>query len=265
MEKLLIKKLKSNIREFGYNHSSGGEGVSGMIPSNFIDLTNMEFGDWKVLNKANSKKYINGVVVTYWTCQCKCGTIKNIAGETLRNEDSKSCGCTRNEKISLLNSGSKKLCSYLLDEKFVTGSTQNGYSFIIDINDYDKIKDFSWMYVPSNDKISCHINGKYIYLHQLIMDTINIKEEVIYLSDNHLDLRKSNLKIRDRINVKTISTVNGQETIAGVTFDRYKNKWIARINFNKKQIHIGTYQNKEDAIQARLLKEKELYQLNEAV
>ena len=38
----------------------------------------------------------------------------------------------------------------------------------------------------------------------------------------------------------------------GVVYDRNREKWMARIVLNKKDIYLGRYSNKEDAIKARL-------------
>lgn len=35
----------------------------------------------------------------YWDCKCECGNIKTIAGLSLKNGSTKSCGCLRNEKV----------------------------------------------------------------------------------------------------------------------------------------------------------------------
>ena len=58
-----------------------------------IDLTGQTFGRWKVLKKAPSagKK-------AYWTCQCQCGTIRDVAAQSLRDGRSTSCGCYHNEQ-----------------------------------------------------------------------------------------------------------------------------------------------------------------------
>ena len=34
---------------------------------------------------------------TYWTCRCSCGTIRNVAGYSLKSGDSRSCGCLNRE------------------------------------------------------------------------------------------------------------------------------------------------------------------------
>ena len=51
-----------------------------------IDMTGRRFGDWLVLQKAESSK--KGAK---WLCQCDCGTKQEIYGSILRAGNSKSC------------------------------------------------------------------------------------------------------------------------------------------------------------------------------
>lgn len=55
-------------------------------------LEGQRFGDWTVL-KDSGKRYSNGSII--WTCQCKCGTIKDIESRYLINHISLNCGCER--------------------------------------------------------------------------------------------------------------------------------------------------------------------------
>ena len=63
---------------------------------NLIDLTGLKFGKWTVLGRDTSvhKKNI------YWKCICECGTVRSVAGTSLRSGISVSCGCERDEKTS---------------------------------------------------------------------------------------------------------------------------------------------------------------------
>lgn len=56
-----------------------------------MDLTGKEFGDWKVLHKAEKDRY--------WTCQCKCGAVKDVLDYSLKSGKSKSCGHCNNPYI----------------------------------------------------------------------------------------------------------------------------------------------------------------------
>ena len=60
----------------------------------FIDLTNQQFGMWKVIEYAGNSK---------WLCECRCEnkTRREVLGKTLRNGTSKSCGCIN--KVSIEN------------------------------------------------------------------------------------------------------------------------------------------------------------------
>lgn len=53
-----------------------------------LDLTNQRFGKLIALKRAPSKSG-----KTYWTCQCDCGTIKDIQTSHLTNDETRSCGC----------------------------------------------------------------------------------------------------------------------------------------------------------------------------
>lgn len=61
------------------------------------DLTGQQFYYWTVLENTGIKTSDRDI---YWKCKCKCGTIKNVRGSSLRKGSSKSCGCLKKEKLS---------------------------------------------------------------------------------------------------------------------------------------------------------------------
>lgn len=66
-----------------------------------IDLTGQSFGKLTVLERIPGNR--NGKVK--WKCQCECGAIVDVAGDSLRRGVQKSCGCTASfgeEKIAEL-------------------------------------------------------------------------------------------------------------------------------------------------------------------
>lgn len=60
------------------------------------DITGQKFNCWTVIKLDEQKHKKKGA---YWICKCDCGTIKSVWGASLRDGSSKSCGCTRTEKI----------------------------------------------------------------------------------------------------------------------------------------------------------------------
>src|SRR6187399_2257230 len=57
-----------------------------------IDLTGRAVGHWTVLGRGRTEPNRKGTRV-FWRCRCACGTEREIVGEVLRGERSKSCGC----------------------------------------------------------------------------------------------------------------------------------------------------------------------------
>lgn len=58
-----------------------------------IDLAGRRFGRLLVLGEIAERK--NGHV--YWACQCACGSVKSICGNSLRNGATTTCGCSIGE------------------------------------------------------------------------------------------------------------------------------------------------------------------------
>lgn len=81
----------------------------------FKDISDMEFGYWKVLEYAGSRKHKNSSEAM-WKCRCKCGTIAVVSGQSLRNGSSKSCGCwnkeVQKERLTQMNKDCAKHGGY---------------------------------------------------------------------------------------------------------------------------------------------------------
>lgn len=117
---------------------------------------------------------------------------------------------------------------------------------IIDVDDVEKVKNIKWRlnkngYVMNNSKSS-------MFLHRRILGVNNI---VDHINGNRLDNRKSNL----RVATKNQNQMN--VNYRGVY--QKKDKWIAKIKLNKKQVHIGTFIYEEEALYARWYAERILF------
>ena len=149
---------------------------------------------------------------------------------------------------------------------FVNGSHRNIYDlsgeygkcyikdtfFIFDLEDYDKIKNYRWFL--SNNYPSSHnkLDGSIIRLHRFIMNCPD-GYVVDHINRNKLDNRKTNLRIcTSSENNKNIPKRRDNNSgYPGVTLNRQKNRWVARIGYNNGYIYLGTYDKKEDAIRAK--------------
>ena len=64
------------------------------------DLTGQQFGRWTVLSRAEDYIKPSGDHIARWKCQCTCGNVGLVSGESLRAGRSLSCGCLTREAIS---------------------------------------------------------------------------------------------------------------------------------------------------------------------
>ena len=76
-----------------------------------VDLTGKQFGNWTVIQRDENSQKRN----IYWVCRCKCGTIRSVAGTSLRGGISTSCGCEKDKKTS---ERTKKLTKDLSGQSF---------------------------------------------------------------------------------------------------------------------------------------------------
>ena len=65
-------------------------------PRKRIDLVGQKFGRLLVLQFIDKNKWRD----SFWLCKCDCGKEKIILGKSLKNGDTKSCGCLNIEKLT---------------------------------------------------------------------------------------------------------------------------------------------------------------------
>ena len=136
---------------------------------------------------------------------------------------------------------------YSFKGKVGTGTASQGQTFLFDKEDYDKIKDYCWRVSFRGDLTT---TSKSILMHRLVMDCPK-GMTVDHINHNRLDNRKSNLR------VCTLTQNNWNKLSKGVRLSN-SGKWEARIYFNGKEHHLGTYDTYSDAKQARIAAEKAL-------
>ena len=120
----------------------------------------------------------------------------------------------------------------------------------IDKEDLDKVKNYKWCL---NNK-GYIINGKNsLFLHLLIMGR---KEgyEVDHKFGNKLDNRKQNLRF-----VTHSQNLMNQKNAKGYYWHKRDKRWRACIVINHKDIYLGNFINKDDAIIARYKAEKKYF------
>ena len=232
-----------------------------------LDLTWFRWGAFIVLRQCeppNKSRQTN----RYWECLCECGETRIYSTSVINSQKNYSCGCLFRENNK--KSRGKNEFSFLDD--YVKVTTTNGVSFIIDYEDYHRsvADDIHW-YVHNNT--SAKSDEKYVIsrrkktdnceeikLHNYIMNPPD------YMIVDHIDGDTMN-NTRDNLRIVTQQqnswnravAINNTSGVKGVSKVKRNNKWIARIGYNGKRIVIGTFDNYDDAVEARLTVEKELY------
>jgi hypothetical protein len=133
--------------------------------------------------------------------------------------------------------------------------------FYFDLEDYDKIKDYAWHCSNKDGRkyMTCKRDNIY-YIHKIIMKSSG-DEYVDHKNRDTLDNRKINLRIttNQQNSMNCSLSKNNTSGVTGVYWDKTRRRWTANIKYNYKDIYIGRYKKKEDAIVARLEKEAEIF------
>ena len=191
-----------------------------------------------------------------WYCKCMCGNPEEllISGDCLKSGHTKSCGCIHKDFFSKNN-------IYDLSGEYGICIMADGNKFIFDLEDYDKIKSYSW-HLSGREYIGAtiyyYINNKRIkytlMVHRLIMgiQDISWKECVVdHINGNVFDNRKCNLRVVTQLQ-NAMNQKKSKNNTSGVTgVYKQKDRWCAHIKINGEDMFLGIYDDFNDAVKAR--------------
>lgn len=230
-----------------------------MKPANFIDMTGQRFGRLLVLEKAESHVKPSGGKMAMWKCKCDCGNIVTVLGASLRRGDTTSCGCYRDEHNRELQS---KENEYDMNGEYGICYFNNGGYFIFDLEDYNKLRQYTWSNRDGYAGCTRKINGKpsAIVATRLILDIADGDLEVDHINGNPSDNRKSNLRIVSHLENMQNKKIykNNTSGTTGVS-QLHNGKWKARIMVNGNEMWLGTFETKEEAVYARHAAEEKYF------
>lgn len=225
----------------------------------YVDLSNKKFGHLTPIS-VNDKTLCRGKRI--WKCSCDCGNICYVKEGTLIYKDNPSCGCVKVARMKRLGRSLKRYNTYdLSHEEYAIGYTLKNEPFLFDKEDYAKIKDICWYY-GYGGYIKGNINGKSINLHRLVTDVLNNNDVVVdHINHDVKDNRKCNLRVTDQMhNARNVSVRSDNTSgYTGVTWDKQHKKWASQIVVEGKNIHLGRFDNVDDAVIARKEAEDKYY------
>jgi len=219
-------------------------------------LKGKTFGSLLVIKRTEALPNYRAKKNSFWLCKCqKCGEEKIRTASRLR--EIKTCHC----EYKGLNSKYKKFNKYDLSGEYGIGYTHDNLQFYFDLEDYDKIKNYSWAVAGNGYHLvtTNWITHKQIRLHHLVYGSIN--GGVGFINKNFLDVRKANLRIgkhKELVRNRKIGK-NNTSGIIGVYWSNREKKWIAQITIDYKTIRLGGYENFEEVVRSRLEGEKKYF------
>ena len=216
-----------------------------------LDLTGQRFGKLTVIERTDDYVSPSGIHAIMWKCICDCGNTCNVTSNNLRRGNTKSCGCLKHSFFKELYKDKNK---YDLTGEYGIGYTSKGEEFYFDLEDFEKIKDYKW-YKSTSGYIMCKLDRNYCF-HKIVMGVDgnpNIYVDHIHGYKTRNDNRKYNLRIvtKSQNNMNKRMQINNTSGITGVYWDKNREKWLAAIQKEGKQINLGRYDTKEEAAKAR--------------
>lgn len=225
------------------------------------DLTGKHFGYLTVIERDKDHISKSGRIRTKWKCRCEfdnCGNIISVLSTNLIQGTTISCGCYR-EKV---NQFKKKNNVYdLTTYNYGIGFTSKGQIFYFDLEDYELIKNYCW-YINDQGYLLAHEGDKNIRMHRLILNAPEDYEvDHIHGKNSRNDNRKSNLRLvtHTQNNWNKDKYITNTSGYRGVCWDNSHQKWLAQIKCNGEKVHLGLFDDIEEAYKARLKAEEKYF------
>lgn len=230
----------------------------------YIDLTGKKYGKLTPLKPVGKD---SGGHIT-WECVCDCQ--KNLPVEQqktivvssnhLRMGHTKSCGCYHPRSYAKSNGEYTrrpyKSNHYIFFQDYAIGYTDKQEEYYIDLDDYEKIKNYYWRIDGQGYVVTNNSENRQISQHRFIMPNNSF---IDHIDGNRSNNRKSNLRIvtRQQNNMNKALYKNNKSGHKGVR--QIKNKWEVQITYNSNKIRLGTYDNINEAIAVREQAEQSLF------
>lgn len=129
--------------------------------------------------------------------------------------------------------------------------SQNQYA-LVDDEDYERANKQRWSFNKKDNivrgSVVVDMKSKGILLHRFIMNAPK-NMQVDHINGNRLDNRKENLRLctHQQNQMNKSKQVNNTSGYKGVSLNKGKSKYRARITLNRKEINLGSFKTKEKA------------------
>ena len=226
------------------------------VKKNLIGKT---FGRLTVLEQAEDYITPQGKHKVQWLCECSCEERNKIIvlGNSLtrKHKPTRSCGCLRRE---ITSQNFKKYNKYDLSGEYGIGLTYNtNTEFYFELQDFDTIKNICWREQVGKYGFSQLVgynpdSGKQVLMHILLG-----YQGYDHIDHNELNNLRHNLRpsTQQENCMNRLLPHNNTSGIIGVHWNKSNKQWHARLKKDGKYVLSELFDNKDDAIRARLQSE----------
>ena len=219
-----------------------------------------------VLKQVEDRIKKDGTRVAQWECECTCEkhTIIKADGKEIKSGHVKSCGCINRERIIAQNKSWHKVntysevCTDEYGDYYIGKTTNTNKEFYIDVEDFDAIKEYCWSEDGNHYLIAWDPNTQAI----IKMHTLLTKYDICDHADqNRVNNRRYNLRPATvGENCRNISVrVDNSSDVTGVSWGKKAQRWRAYLQYERSNMNLGYFTNKDDAIKARLKAEAKYF------
>jgi len=236
-----------------------------IIDKKFDRLLVLEYLGYFIKDGTKSKRH-------YYKCQCSCNnnTILVVDRYKLLSGHSTSCGCKIIESVKKRNKEDNPAKYYIrhINDSYIDdfgighikmSNTKN--EMLCDAEYLEKLLEYYWNETRGYARSS--IGKKKIYAHRIVMGVgdYEMNKQIDHINGNTLDNRRQNLRIVTSRQNGLNSAIRKDNTsgVTGVSWDKKRQKWIARVFDNGKEISLGYFDKFENAVIARKNGEKKYY------
>lgn len=228
--------LTANALHIRKNKSCGCTDIGTKKPKPSV-TPGMVFGELEVKERAPDHFTPSGIKKPCWVCECSCGVRVTVQQQVLVQGRKWHCGCKRGAAPG----GGKQGNRYDLTGAYGIGYTNKGEPFWFDLEDYQKIKGYTWYY-DRDGYTKANVKGQNpVPLHQLVMPeppegmVIDHKEHPPGRLAKRIDNRKSNLRFAT-IGQNCQNRCLRRDNTSGVTgIYEHNGRWVAHIKRNGKR------------------------------
>lgn len=218
------------------------------------DLKGRTFGRLTVVRRGDNYVSPKGDTRIRWLCKCSCGNpeLTLVNANYLKDGTTKSCGCLAREMPAMNREKYMRSNEFEVFSDHVIGYTRKGHPFIIDLDDYEKVKEHCW-HSEHGGYITSYFDGNHVKLHRFVMGVNDSEVIVDHINHQPSDNRKCNLRITNAKGNARNSGLNANNTsgVTGVGFRKQTGRWYAAITVGRVRHNLGTFDRFEDAVKAR--------------